>query len=96
MSKSKTLSISPTTVTGGKSTTGTVVLDQAAPAGGIVVNLSSTETYVATVPATVTIPAYKTVQTFSVATKTVTSQQTVQIYGKFNGQTAVANLTVNK
>ena len=45
------LSLSPTTVTGGTSSTATVTLSSAAPSGGRVVALSSSNTAAATVPA---------------------------------------------
>ena len=50
------LSLSPTTVAGGATSTGTVRLDNPAPAGGTAVALSSSST-AATVPASVTVAA---------------------------------------
>jgi VCBS repeat-containing protein len=49
-----TLSISPTSVTGGTTSQGTVTLSGPAPSGGLVVTLSS-DSSAATVPASVTI-----------------------------------------
>jgi hypothetical protein len=47
----------------------TVLLSAAAPAGGTVVNLSSSNTAVATVPASITIPAGQSTGNFAVTTK---------------------------
>ncbi len=88
------LSLSPSTVVGGASSTGTVTLSGAAPSGGAVVALSDNSA-VATVPASVTVPAGSTSRTFTVTTSTVSSQTPVSISGSFGGATASATLTVN-
>ena len=49
------ISLSPTSVTGGFSSRGTVTLGAPAPSTGVVVGLSSSNTAVATVPRTVTV-----------------------------------------
>ena len=51
------VSLNPTSVTGGASSTGTVTLSSAAPAGGAVVTLGSSNTAAATVPGSVTVAA---------------------------------------
>src|SRR5437016_2283822 len=51
------VTLTPTTVNGGVPSTGLVTLSGAAPSGGAVVTLSSSNTSVATVPASVTVPA---------------------------------------
>src|SRR5262249_51708292 len=66
------LSLAPSTVTGGDTSVGTVTLAGAAPAGGVLVALSSTNTSAATVPASVTVPAGATSATFTVSTSPVT------------------------
>jgi hypothetical protein len=63
------LTFSPTTVLGGTSSTGTVTLLQAAPAGGWVVTLSSNNTVYMPVPTSVTVPAGATTATFTVTPK---------------------------
>jgi hypothetical protein len=68
------LTLNPTTVTGGNPSTGTITLTSAAPAGGVPVALSSHDTTVATVPASVTVPAGATSTTFTVTTKVVCCQ----------------------
>ena len=89
-----TLSLSPTSVTGGTSSTGTVTLTSAAPSGGSVVALSSSNTAVATVPSSVTVAAGSTSRTFTVSTLSVTSSSTATIAGTL-GTTRSASLTVN-
>jgi hypothetical protein len=66
-----TLSLNPAKVFGGNASTGTVTLTTPAPPGGAVVNLGSSNTSVATVPATVTVPAGATSASFTVSTNTV-------------------------
>ena len=88
------VSLSPSSVTGGISSTGTVTLNSAAPAGGAVVTLTSSNTAVATVPASVTVAAGATTATFTVITTTVSSTTPVTISGNYNG-TENASLTVN-
>jgi hypothetical protein len=65
------LSLNPTTVTGGQSSQGTVTLASPAPAGGVVVALSSSNTAVATVPTSVSVPAGAASATFTVSTNPV-------------------------
>lgn len=63
-----TVSISPSTVVGGISTTGTVTLNGPAAAGGLVVKLSSQKPTLASVPLTVTVPAGATSVNFTITT----------------------------
>src|SRR5206468_1255774 len=58
------VSLSPTSVVGGGSSTGTVTLNAPASAGGIVVTLSSGNPPTATVPSAVTVPSGSTTATF--------------------------------
>ncbi len=88
------LTVSPTTVTGGASSTGTVRLSAPAPAGGAVVTLSDNSA-AASVPASVTVSAGAVSRTFTVTTSAVSSQTAVTITGSFGGVTRNANLTVN-
>ena len=88
------LTLNPTSVSGGSSSTGTVTLSSSAPSGGAVVTLSSSNTSVATVPSSVTVSAGKTSATFSVSTKTVSSNTSVAISGTYGGATKSATLTV--
>lgn len=65
------LALVPTTVDEGGTSTGTVTLTGAAPAGGLTITLISSNTAIATVPPTLTIPAGSTTADFTVATAQV-------------------------
>jgi hypothetical protein len=88
------LSLNPTTVTGGNSSTGTVTLSAAAPAGGAQVALSSSNTAAAQVPSSVTVAAGATSATFTVSISAVAASTTVSISGTYSGATRSASLTV--
>ncbi len=86
-----------TPTTGGLDTTGSVTLGSPAPAGGTVVNLSSSDTSVATVPSSTTVSAGQTKSpSFTVTTYVVTSQKQATIGGSAGGNALTgAILTVN-
>ena len=86
------VSVNPTSVVGGNSSTGTVTLTGPAPAGGISVTLSSTTG--ATVPASVTVAANATTATFTATTSAVTSNTTSTITASYGGVNQTATLTV--
>jgi hypothetical protein len=88
------LTLSPSSVTGGNSSTGTVTLSGPAPAGGALVLLSSSNTGAATVPSSVTVPAGATSATFAVNTSTVTTSTLVTISASYGGVTQTASVTV--
>jgi hypothetical protein len=91
-----TLSISPTSVTGGSANAaGTARLTAAAPSGGAVVTLSSNNTNAATVPSSVTIPAGSTSATFTITSRAVTTATSVTVSGVYGGVTRTGTLTVN-
>ncbi len=84
------LTLNPTTVTGGApliiipefgrpSALGTVTLSGPAPAGGLTLGLSSSNSAVATVPASVTVVAGQTTAKFPIGTYPVASPTTVTI-----------------
>lgn len=62
------LVVNPPTVIAGTPSQGTITLSGPAPAGGLVVSLTSSATNLATVPPTVTIPAGSTTTTFPIQT----------------------------
>lgn len=62
------LAVNPTTVIAGTPSQGAITLSGPAPAGGLVVNLTSSATNRATVPPTVTIPAGSATATFPIQT----------------------------
>ncbi len=88
------VSLSPSTVQGGTGSSATVTLTAAAPSGGAVVSLTSSNTAAATVAASVTVPAGATSATTSVATSAVGSTTTSVISATRNGVTRTATLTV--
>jgi LmbE family N-acetylglucosaminyl deacetylase len=87
------VAVSPASLTGGASATGTVTLTMAAPAGGAQVTLSSSNP-AAVVPASVTVAAGATSATFSVTTNAVAASTPVTISGSYSGVTQAAALTV--
>jgi hypothetical protein len=89
------LSLDPATVTGGAGSTATVTMTQAAPSGGVVLSLSSSDTTVATVPASVTVAAGATTASFAIATTTGTTQRFAHIGATANGTTKALTLTVD-
>jgi hypothetical protein len=82
-------------VTGGNGVTGTVTLTAPAPAGGLVVNLASSNPLVQ-VAGNVTVPAGQTSATFSVTTNVVSSLLSAAISASVGGCAgASVSLTVN-
>ena len=87
------LSLSPATVQGGNSSTGTVTLSAAAPSGGAVITLSDNSA-AANVPSSISVPGGATSANFTVTTTTVTASTVVPISALFAGVTRTASLTV--
>ncbi|MFM7186868.1 MAG: OmpL47-type beta-barrel domain-containing protein [Armatimonadota bacterium] len=86
------LTLNPVSVTGGKPSTATLTISSAAPSTGYVVQLSSSLTGVATVPATVIVPSGKTSVTFVVTTLAVNAIRDVSISASLNGVSKSASL----
>ena len=82
-----------TPVIGSNPSTGTVTLSGAAPSAGLSVALASNNSAVATVPASVMVPAGQTSATFQVSTSTVSVSTQVSITATFQSLTS-ATLTV--
>ncbi|MCX7992782.1 MAG: S8 family serine peptidase [Fimbriimonadales bacterium] len=89
------LSLSPTTVLSGNTSTGTVTLTGPAPSGGFVVNLSSSNTAAATVPSSVTVPAGSMTTNFTVSAQSVSVVTSVTITASAGSVSRQATLTVN-
>ena len=89
------LSVSPTSVIGGGSSTGRVQLSGVAPEGGLLVLLTRTGS-AATVPASVTIPAGETASTFSITTSAVTTETDTTVTATANATSKSAVLTVER
>jgi hypothetical protein len=88
------IALSPTSLVGGGSSTGTVTLTSAAPSGGLVVSLSSSAP-AASVPATVTVAGGSTSADFAVSTAEVGTSTSVTITASAGGVTRTATLTVD-
>ena len=89
------ISVSPSSVTGGTGSTGTVTLTSGAPAGGAVVSLTSSNTAIVGVPASVTVAAGATTATFAATTVAVGAATPVTVSAVYSGVTRTATLTVN-
>jgi len=95
------LSFSPTSVTAGSPSSGTVTLSGPAPApGGAQIALSGNQpATVASVPASVTVPAGQSGANFTVTTTQFTQTQrpavTLQVTGSFAGVSVQGTLTIN-
>jgi hypothetical protein len=90
------LTLSPSTVDAGSSSTGTVILNGPAPAGGKVVALSSSKPSVASVPASVTVPSGSSSATFIVTTSPGSSNTSVTVLATAGGVTKSATLSIRK
>jgi hypothetical protein len=89
-----TVTLNPASVSGGTSSTGTVTLSRAAPAGGVVVSLSSTDTAVLSVPASVTVAAGSSSRSFTVSTTTGSTDRVAHVVATANGVSQNAALQV--
>ena len=87
------VSVNPTTVGGGDSTTGTVALTAPAPAGGVAVELW-TNGWPAFVPASVTVPAGSATATFPVTTNFVATTTQGTITAFLEGISVTTTVTV--
>lgn len=92
----ESLTINPTFVLGGGSATGTVTLSAPAPAGGVVVQLRSSNSSRASVPSTVTVPAGARSANFTIRTTSNFGAfiTTVTITGTYNSVSRSAQLTI--
>lgn len=88
------LSLTPLSVVGGSPSTGTVTLTAPATAGGVLVALSSGNTSVATVPASVTVGEGASTAGFTVATSPVTASTSVLITASHGSATRSFTLAV--
>ncbi len=87
------ISVSPSTIVSGNSTTGTATLSLAAPASGAVVTLTATTPL--TVPPSVTIPSGATSATFPITSTPLTTTRTSTVSGTYAGVTQRATVTDN-
>jgi len=90
------VSVVPTTITGGASSSGTVTLSGTAPTGGVVVTLASSNTAAATVPASVTVPAGAMSASFAIYTNVSCATATATVSASYGGVTRSSVLTVTQ
>jgi hypothetical protein len=88
------LALQPTRVVGGGAATGTVTLSAAAPAGGSVVQLRSSNTALATVPASVTVAAGARTAAFTVTTAGTRRNRSVSIVATLGTRSVSATLDI--
>jgi hypothetical protein len=88
------VSIKPSSITGGQPATGTVTLSGAAPAGGAVIGLASSNP-AASVPGSITVAASTSSANFTVTTSSVTATTVGNVTASYAGISKSATLTVN-
>lgn len=89
------VSVSPNVVIGGVATTGTVTLTGGAPTGGKLTSLSTNKPAVASVPATVNVPAGNSSVEFAITTFGVNANQGVVITATTGAVSKTAFFAVN-
>jgi uncharacterized repeat protein (TIGR03803 family) len=89
----ESLYLDPLHVVGGASATGTLTLSWLPPLGGAVVSLSS-DSRLASVPATVTVPVGAKTVSFAIATRSTKRTGVATIKASYNGSQATATLTI--
>ena len=89
----RSISLSPSIVFGGASSTGTATLTKVAPSGGTTVTLAS-DNAAATVPASVSIPAGASSATFTVTTSAVGANTFGKISGMVGSHSRSAELEI--
>jgi len=87
------LVLNPTAVIAGNPSQGTITLNRAAPTGGAVISILSSNTGMATVPTAITVPAGATSTTFPIQTIPGGAGQ-VTITANFGGASLPAQLTL--
>jgi len=90
------LSLQPSSVRGVATSQGTVTLSGVAPAGGVQIKLASSNTNVATLPASVTVQAGARSATFTVQSKRVRTSTNVTISALLGTVVSNATLTVRR
>ena len=88
------LTLNPASITGGKTSTGTITLTGRAPSGGVAVTLGDSSPSVST-PVSVTVAAGLSSATFTVSSTTVSTTTTASVTATFGTSSASATLTLN-
>jgi uncharacterized protein (TIGR03437 family) len=89
----QSLSFSANTAASGATVMASLMLSAAAPPGGAVVSLSSSDS-LASLPATVTVPAGTASLTVSLSVGAVTANETIAITASYGGNSVQASLTL--
>lgn len=89
------INASPSAVVGGNASTGTVTLTAPAPAGGVLIALSSASSVVS-VPVNITVPAGASSVTFAITTSALTATTSTTLSASYGGVTKTTTFTVNK
>jgi hypothetical protein len=92
----QSLSVIPATVVRGGQVTGVVRITRAAPAGGVVVTIQSSNLGAASVPATVTIFSGSTYRAFAIQTSASAPETTVTISASLGGVVKTATLAIRR
>lgn len=92
--KVSTLTLSPSSVFGSTSSTGTVTLTNPAGHNGATITLTNTNTNYVSIPSSITIPSGQTSGTFTANTGFLISDQTATLTASFGGSSASAVLTI--
>jgi hypothetical protein len=90
------IALNPTMVLGGASATATVTLTAAAPIGGATIAIATSDASVASVPASIVVPAGSTSTTFSIGTRATARTSVAVVSASYAGVTKTASLTVNR
>lgn len=88
------LSLNPPLIVGGVSGTGKVTLGKPAPTGGATVQLTNTDTTLASIPTTVVVPVGATSATFSFSTTAVSTAKTAYFTASYSKGRSTAQETV--
>jgi hypothetical protein len=89
----KSLTINPSSISGGATTNGFAILNGVAPAGGAAINFSS-DNSAALAPAVATVPAGSSSVTISIPTTNVAANTVANITASYNGVNAQSALTL--
>jgi hypothetical protein len=90
------ISLNPNTLSAGQTAMGTVTVSAPAGSGGIVVSLSNSNSSVATVPASVTIPQGATSGTFTATALNLSKGNFTTITASYNGVQKTERLNVRR
>lgn len=90
----QSLQLTPDTVVGGATVKGIITMNGAAPSGGSVITLQSSDPSTTT-PASVTLPAGASSASFTINTRSVSAPTFVNISAGFGGNFLTSSLTVN-